>query len=139
MSLYTKLVSGVLFPLHERLKGHTSVAVMRAMERSQWLSATDLEQLQVRRLREFLERIGRDVPYYRELFAELGFDPSRVASVSDLQRLPLTGKADIRGNMERLKADNAGSLEKFSTGGSSGEPLIFYRGKERVSHDVAAK
>ncbi len=41
--------------------------------------------------------------------------------------------------MDRLKAENAGTLEKFSTGGSSGEPLIFYRGKERVSHDVAAK
>ncbi|SDA27936.1 phenylacetate-CoA ligase [Nitrosospira sp. Nsp18] len=28
---------------------------------------------------------------------------------------------------------------RFNTGGSSGEPLIFYIGKERVSHDVAAK
>ena len=67
------------------------------------------------------------------------FDPAGLRSLTDLQRLPLTGKADIRANTERLKAQNAGTLEKFSTGGSSGEPLIFYRGKERVSHDVAAK
>jgi phenylacetate-CoA ligase len=139
MSLYTKLVSGSLFPLHERLKGHNSVEVMRAMERSQWLPAQELEQLQIQRLRDFLVRIGRDVPYYRELFSELDFNPASVSSINDLQRLPLTGKADIRSNMERLRADNAGNLEKFSTGGSSGEPLIFYRGKERVSHDVAAK
>lgn len=139
MSLYTKLVSGGLFPLHERLKGHTSVEVMRAMERSQWLSSGELEQLQIQRLRDFLVRIGRDVPYYRELYRELDFAPASVFSISDLQRLPLTGKADIRSNMESLRADNAGALEKFSTGGSSGEPLIFYRGKERVSHDVAAK
>lgn len=139
MSLYTKLVSGGLFPLHERLKGHTSVEVMRAMERSQWLSSGELEQLQINRLRDFLVRIGRDVPYYRELYRELDFSPASVSSLSDLQRLPLTGKADIRSNMEGLRADNAGALEKFSTGGSSGEPLIFYRGKERVSHDVAAK
>lgn len=139
MSLYTKLVSGGLFPLHERLKGHRSVEVMRAMERSQWLPAAELEQLQGRRLRDFLLRIGAHVPYYRELFATLAFDPATVNGIRDLQRLPLTGKADIRANMERLTADNAGKLEKFSTGGSSGEPLIFYRGKERVSHDVAAK
>lgn len=139
MSLYTKLVSGSLFPLHERLKGHNSVEVMRAMERSQWLPTQELEQLQIQRLREFLVRIGRDVPYYRELFSELDFNPASVSSISDLQQLPLTGKVDIRSNMERLRADNAGNLEKFSTGGSSGEPLIFYRGKERVSHDVAAK
>ncbi|MBK6737183.1 MAG: phenylacetate--CoA ligase family protein [Haliea sp.] len=139
MNLYTKLVSGGLFPLHERLKGHSTVEVLRAMERSQWLSAAELEQLQGRRLRDFLMRIGKHVPYYRELFATLDFDPAAVKSSADLQRLPLTGKADIRANMERLTADNAGKLEKFSTGGSSGEPLIFYRGKERVSHDVAAK
>jgi|TARA_B110000503_G_scaffold34861_2_gene56930 phenylacetate-CoA ligase len=139
MNLYTKLVSCGLFPLHERLKGHNSLEVMRAMERSQWLGPQEMEQLQIQRLREFLVRIGRDVPYYRALFSELDFDPSSVSSVKNLQRLPLTGKADIRAHTDSLKADNAGPLEKCSTGGSTGEPLIFYRGKERVSHDVAAK
>lgn len=139
MNLYTRMVANGLFPLHERFKGHSTVRAFRSMERSQWLTRQQVEQLQVRRLREFLVRIGRDVPYYRELFQKLDFDPAAVQSTDDLQRLPLTGKADIRGNMESLTAENAGSLERFSTGGSSGEPLIFYRGKERVSHDVAAK
>jgi phenylacetate-CoA ligase len=139
MSLYTKLVSSALFPLHERVKGHSTVAVLNAMERSQWLSAPEVARLQVTRLREFLARVGTHVPYYRELFRDLGFEPSMLASVRDLQRLPLTGKADIRLNTPRLLAENAGKLERFTTGGSSGEPLIFYRGKERVSHDVAAK
>ena len=74
MSLYTKLVSGGLFPLHERLKGHSTVEVLRAMERSQWLSAAELAQLQGGRLRDFLVRIGNHVPYYRALFAALDFD-----------------------------------------------------------------
>ncbi len=38
-----------------------------------------------------------------------------------------------------MKAEGAQDLARFNTGGSSGEPLIFYIGKERVSHDVAAK
>jgi len=109
------------------------------MERSQWLPKAEMEALQIQHLRGFLVRIGRDVPYYRDIFKAINFDPAGLGSIKDLQRLPLTGKADIRANMERLKAENAGVLEKFSTGGSSGEPLIFYRGKERVSHDVAAK
>lgn len=139
MSLYTKFVSGLLFPLHERLKGHGSVAALRSMERSQWLPPAAMAQLQIQRLQDFLVRIGDDVPYYRELFHTLDFHPAELRSLEDLQRLPLLGKADIRANMDRLKAQNAGTLEKFSTGGSSGAPLIFYRGKERVSHDVAAK
>ena len=139
MSLYTHFVSRVLFPLHERLKGHSTVAALRSLEQSQWLPPQALGQIQLQRLRDFLVYIGSDVPYYRELFKSLAFEPADLEAVTDIQRLPLTGKADIRANMDRLKADNAGPLEKFSTGGSTGEPLIFYRSKERVSHDVAAK
>jgi phenylacetate-CoA ligase len=109
------------------------------MERSQWLLPAELKRLQIQQLRDFLVRIGKDVPYYHELFKAIEFQPAALATLRDLQQLPLTCKADIRANMERLQATTAGKLERFSTGGSSGEPLIFYRGKERVSHDVAAK
>ena len=139
MSLYTRLVASAIFPLHECLKGHSTAGALRSMEQSQWLSRTELQAFQLARLRTFLERIGRDVPYYRDLFRDIGFSPVDVNTLADLQRLPITGKPDIRENLERMKADNAGPLERFSTGGSSGEPLVFYRGKERVSHDVAAK
>ncbi len=139
MSFYTRLVSGALFPLHERLKGHSSVAVLRELERSQWLSQQELAELQVARLRTFLQRIGRDVPYYETLFQQLAFQPESIGSIEDLQQLPLTEKSDIRAHTAAMTARSAGKLEKFSTGGSTGEPLIFYRGLERVSHDVAAK
>jgi Coenzyme F390 synthetase len=139
MSLYTKLVSSVLFPLHERLKGHDSVAVRREMERTQWLRPEELRQLQLERLRRFLQEVCEHVPAWRERFADLDFDPGSLASLEELQRLPLTDKAFIRQNTEQLKADDARGLARFNTGGSSGEPLIFYIGRERVSHDVAAK
>ena len=38
-----------------------------------------------------------------------------------------------------MKSNIAQGLSRFNTGGSSGEPLIFFIGTERVSHDVAAK
>jgi phenylacetate-CoA ligase len=139
VSLYTSFISNVVFPLHERLKQHDSVKLVRQLERSQWLSPEELQVLQLQRLRDFLQGIGREVPYYRQLFRSIDFDPAAITALSDLQKLPLTGKPEIRENTELLKSDNAGPLERFSTGGSSGEPLIFYRGKDRVSHDVAAK
>jgi phenylacetate-CoA ligase len=138
-SLYTQLISGILFPLHERLKGHETVAVRKEMETSQWLPADSLRELQVQNLRRFLVDVGRCVPCYRDLFREQGFDPRKINSLEDIQQLPLIGKPFIRANQELLKADNAMGLSRFNTGGSSGEPLIFYIGKERVSHDVAAK
>ena len=137
--MYTRLVSSLLFPLHERLKSHRTVAVRRQMEASQWWTPQQIEAHQIERLRALLVEAGRAVPYYCDLFKRLNFDPLGVTQLADLQALPLLDKATIRDHTEALKHPQAQGLKRFNTGGSSGEPLIFYIGRERVSHDVAAK
>ena len=139
MTLYTRACSALLFPLHEHLKHHSSVAVRRRLEQSQWWPADQLAAYRVERLRAFLTQIGVDVPYYRRLFAESGFDPQAVATLDDLVRLPLLTKAEIRTHCELLKSEKSGQLSRYNTGGSSGEPLIFFMGRDRKSHDVGAK
>lgn len=137
--LRTRLVSGLVFPLQERLKKHSTVADRRAMEDSQWWPRERLEALRVQRLRALLTHAAAHVPYYRDLFARIGFNPAEVSSLTDLQRLPFLDKPLIRAHTDALKADDARGLARFNTGGSSGVPLIFYIGLERVSRDVAAK
>lgn len=137
--MYTSLCSGLLFPLHERLKGHRSVALRTELERTQWLDPAALEELQVARLKEFLGSVGAWVPYYRRLFERLGFDSRQVASIADLKHLPFLTKSLIREHSDELKSERAGRLLRYNTGGSTGEPLVFYMGVDRVTHDVAAK
>ncbi len=93
---------------------------------------------QVSRLRSLLTRAEKRVPFYGRLFAELQFDPGALGSLHDLERLPFLTKSVIRANLEDLKAKGA-RVSLFNTGGSTGEPLQFFIGKERVTHDVAAK
>ena len=138
MNPYTRLVSGLVFPLQERMKGHTTVAVRRGMEDSQWWPPERLAELQASRLRALLVAAA-EVPYWRDLFQRLRFDPQGVTGVQDLQALPLLDKTTIRTHTDAMKHPRAEGLARFNTGGSSGEPLIFYIGRERVSHDVAAK
>ena len=137
--VYTRFASGVLFPLHERIKGHDSLSVRRRLEISQWCSPAEIEQEQLQRLRAFLAEIARRVPYWRDLFSELRFDPTAVRSVADLSALPLLSKATIRAHSDRMKASDATHLSRLNTGGSSGEPLVFYVGLGRKTHDVASK
>jgi phenylacetate-CoA ligase len=139
MGLYTSFVSSVVFPLQERVKGHDTVAIRRKMEETQWLSVGVIADIQLQRLKDLLRDVARHVPYYRDLFSQLGFDPLSVTGVADLQRLPFLTKPVIRAHTEALKHEDAVGLARFNTGGSSGEPLIFFIGKKRVSHDVAAK
>lgn len=137
--LYTSFISGFFFPLHERIKGHVSVAVRDEMEVSQWWDRRALEELQLLRLRKLLVEAEAHVPYYRKLFSTIGCRPDEVQSLADLSRLPLLDKSIIRSHTALLKSATARDLKRFNTGGSSGEPLIFYIDKERVAHDVAAK
>ena len=136
---YTTICSKLLFPLHERLKHHDSVRRLRELEVSQWWTAAHHAEARFRRMREFLGVVGMRIPYYRQAFAERGFIPDRMQTADELARLPFLTKALIRTNSDRMMDPAVAGLRRYNTGGSSGEPLVFYIGRDRRSHDVAAK
>lgn len=115
------------------------MGIRRKMERSQWWSIDEIRDLQLTKLKQLLLDAQRNVPYYQELFARLEFDPNQLTHLRQLEKLPLLSKSDIRANLQAMVAKNARGLSRFNTGGSSGEPLIFYISRQRVAHDVAAK
>jgi len=136
-SLYTNLVANFLFPLHEKLKKHQTVKIRKQLEKSQWLTKEEIEAAQFKRLQTFLEKTYQNVPYVKTMFAALNTTPSNIQSLVDFSKLPFMTKEVIQQNFKNLKSVNAAPLTKGNTGGSSGKPLIFLIGKERVSHDVA--
>ncbi len=136
---YTRLCANVIFPLHERAKGHRSVAMLHELMQSQWHDADRLAQLRIERLRHLLVFAGANVPYYRDTFARLDFDPSRVTSLDELARLPLLTKDVMRDEGDRMGTAAAADLPWRYTTGSTGDPLRFKTGIGRKSADVAAK
>ena len=58
----------------------------------------DLEPLQLSRLRNLVERVNANVPFYRRKFEEIGIRPEQVKSLNDLKHLPFTEKQDLRNN-----------------------------------------
>src|SRR5262249_6681412 len=83
--------------------------------------------------------VASTVPYYEKLFKSIGFDPASLRTFEDLGTIPFLTKAIIRSSTEALKARGATGLRRRSTGGSTGEPLVFFIDRERVSHSVAAR
>jgi phenylacetate-CoA ligase len=136
---WTVLISGVVFPLQCRAKGHDTPRIRAAMERSQWLSREAIEAQAAEDLARFIETAVREVPYWGQFFAEHGLAPADIRSPADLVKLPLLDKPVIRAHTEAMKRPGAIGLSRSNTGGSSGAPLVFWLGRERVAHDVAAK
>jgi phenylacetate-CoA ligase len=58
----------------------------------------EMKAVQSERLRETVERLYYNVPYYRAKMQERGIGPEHIRSVDDLKHLPFTTKQDLRDN-----------------------------------------
>jgi len=137
--MYTKMVSQLIFPIHEMLKRHKTVKWEKFLESSQWQTTESIKARQNQDLKALLQDAYKNSPYYRALFHEYNIKLSDIQAISDLDKLPLLTKDVIRQNRGIIKYSHAGKLTQYQTGGSSGEPLQFYVSKARIAHDVAAK
>jgi phenylacetate-CoA ligase len=129
----------VLFPFHERLKGHVTMRMLREMEREQWIPDDELRELRAQRLRRLVSHAFRSVPYYSNIAQVHGLSADHFRTEADLERLPLLSKELIRGRLEAFKSSDARNLQCLTTGGSTGSPLAFYLGPTRISSDIAAR
>lgn len=62
------------------------------------MSRPRLAELQLKRLREVVDRVYARVPYYRQKMEEAGIKPEDIRSLDDLAHLPFTTKEDLREN-----------------------------------------
>lgn len=133
------LVWNLFFPLHEWLKGHPTFRILKEMEAADRLGVPELEQLRVAKLRALLGYGYENVPYIRKVMEQGGILPSDIRDLGDLVHFPLMRKADVRKNRESLRSRCAGKLTSFSTGGSTGEPLLFDLPQERIASWIACR
>src|SRR5215510_14387401 len=87
---------------------------------------TELEAIQLERLRDSLTRAYVHVPHYRRAFDEAGVGPEDVSSLADLARFPFTTKADLRANypfgMFAVPQDRVSRVHASS--GTTGKPTV---------------
>lgn len=108
--------------------------------RSQHWSAARLERHADEKLRQLIRRAARQVPYYRELFRQIGLDPGSFRGRSDLARIPLLDKETVRRRSVEFLADDIGRLDPAweRTSGSTGTPLRLLLSADCRVNDAAA-
>src|SRR4051794_37091389 len=130
------LIWNLAFRLHEQLKGHATYEFLREMEAIDHLSEAELDERQRDKLSSLIRYSYAHVPYVQKIMRERNITPADILSVRDLRHLPLMQKSDVRENRALLRSKIAGKLASFTTGGSTGEPLIFDLSKRRVASRV---
>jgi phenylacetate-CoA ligase len=127
--MYRWLVPRVVFPISELLGGRRMWTEVHRLRKLQWWPQGEVEARALERLRSLLVHAAAHVPYYRDLFKQVGIEPKDIRTLSDLSHLPITTKSDLRaGFPARTTAENLprNRRQKMMTSGSMGLPLEFY-------------
>ncbi|MEM4849148.1 MAG: phenylacetate--CoA ligase family protein, partial [Ignisphaera sp.] len=88
----------------------------------------DIEEIQIKRLREQVKRVYENCYYYRKKMKEINLKPEDIKNLDDLKKLPFTTKDDLRENYPfgYLVADYKNIVEVHGTSGTTGEPIFMY-------------
>ena len=98
-------------------------------------SQDEIRSIQDTALTAQMVRLAKQSPYYREKFKAWDLDPDSVKSIDDLEKVPLTSKADFmkdRGEAFKLDMDFANLMDyilyevTYTTGTTTGMPSRFY-------------
>jgi phenylacetate-CoA ligase len=107
---------------------------------SQKWNKQKIAEFQDKKLIEIVNHAANNVPYYRNLFKSIDFDPKQFRGRIDMHRIPLLDKQTLRIRQKEFIADNA---EQFginweSTSGSTGTPLNLAIDNSTKAHKLAA-
>jgi len=85
-----------------------------------------LEALQLKRLKNIVEKVYATVPFYRQRFKEHGITPDNIKSLSDLQKLPFTTKQDLRDNYPfgMFAVPKEQVVRIHASSGTTGKPTV---------------
>ena len=86
----------------------------------------ELRRVQTLRLRETIERIYFNVPYYRQRMQEKGLGPESFENTEDLKKFPFTTKQDLRDNYPfgMFAVPISEIVRVHASSGTTGKPTV---------------
>ena len=94
----------------------------------------ELEEIQLRRLKETVYRVYTFVPAYKEKMDQAGIKPEDIKSLKDLQKLPFTTKQDLRDNYPfgLFALPMSEVVRIHSSSGTTGKPTVVGYSKKDI-------
>jgi phenylacetate-CoA ligase len=123
----------LVFPLYYWKNGDKRLARLNELEQSQYLPQGKLEQLQLSRLQKIVRYAYDNTIYYRRIMEKNKLHPDQIKTLKDIEKLPILTKQLIQENTDTMISSkyNRSELIKDSSGGSTGEPTVYYKNIER--------
>ncbi|GAB6066961.1 phenylacetate--CoA ligase family protein [Methylothermus subterraneus] len=128
-----------LYRLQEWALKRPTFAFLDELEKTQFLPRQAIQALQLKRLQALLKTALAHSPWHAKRIQAAGLDLAKL-TFEDFRRLPTMTREDARRHGDEMVWKEApGGVFRYTTGGSSGEPLIFYFGRARQAADAACR
>ena len=127
----------ILYPISDKLRGTSITKKYKLLMESQWWSKEKIEEFQDKKLKRLISYAYENVPYYRRVFKANNITPDDIKKQEDLIKIPPLTKETVRKHgFDNLVSSNFLEKRRYlgRTGGSTGEPLRFWRDKESLLH-----
>jgi len=135
----TFLSKHIGYRLRDKINGYNILKHFDLFKQSQYWDEKRIAKFQLDKLKKVLIYAQVKVPYYRDLFKNIGFNPNEIQSTSELLKIPILTKKIIREAGSDLLSEDL-KLHKYAkskTGGTTGPPVELYRDLETYSVDWA--
>jgi len=129
----------IIYPLQEALLHRPTFSYLKELEKSQWTSREEIEALQLKKLHQLLSIASQHCPWHSRRIKKATINPAG-CTLEEFHNLPTMDKKDAQIHGEEMVWKNVpGGLYQYSTGSSSGQPLIFQFGRMRQAADAAGR
>lgn len=90
------------------------------------LTRSELEKIQLERLKWQVKYAYENVPFYKNKWDEIGLKPEHIQTLKDIQKIPFTVKDDLRQNYpdKMFAVDNSEIVRIHGSSGTTGKPII---------------
>ena len=111
----------------------------RHLQTHQYDTKEELEAYQFSKLKDLIAYAGKTIPYYKELFRSITFDPERLDSFSRMADIPLLSKKNVFEGYGQLTNPEYTFINSYEglTGGTTGQPLKLLLSVESHAYEEA--
>lgn len=129
----------LIYPLQEKLLNRPTFAYLKDLEKSQWYSRADIEALQLQKLQSLLKTARAHCPWHSKRIESAGINLDDL-TFEEFKKLPVMNRSDAQQHGHEMAWNEVpGGTFRYTTGGSSGRPLIFNYGRYRQASDAAGR
>ena len=140
LGIGAKLRRNIILPIYWKYINRSNVLTYyQNLKEYQWNSLKENREIQRKKLYALIQYVSQNIPYYQQVIKEHNITFSEDTIFEDIKNFPLLTKEIIRNHFDKLYRFRDKTYYRNTSGGSTGEPVVFYQDKEYLDWANATK